>query len=428
MKSIKTKIMVPVLSAAVIGILSIALIIFLKAKSVLGNDINSISELRNIVIIFGSITIIICGVIISFTIGKTTKTIKKIENAIKEVSTGNFNVKLDVDSNDELGRLASEFNSMIDENRILLSGMKEIGETVASSAHQMIAAIEETNKSAEHVADTISEIAQGATEQAMSAQQGSDRVNGLVEEISKIFESTANSESLALKAMETVERGMEIGEYQNLKTIENKEASIKVGETIKLLSNKSQQIGEIVAFISGIAEQTNLLALNAAIEAARAGEHGRGFAVVADEVKKLAEESGKAAKDISEIIGEIRTTVENAVREMTKAEIIASEQEKTSKEVGAIFEEIQEDITVVINNVEEVLHAAGNISESSITVGENIGDISNIAQENAAAIEEVAASTEERAASIEEITAAAENLEEVSMKLRKAMERFSMDI
>ena len=426
MKSIKTKITVPVLSAAVIGILSIALIVYFKAKAVLSNDINSIVELRNTVIIFGLITIVICGVIISFTIGKTTKPIKKIENALKEVSSGNFNVKLDVNSNDELGRLASEFNSMVDENRIILLGMKEIGETVASSAHQMIAAIEETNKSAEQVADTISEIAQGATEQAMSAQQGSDRVNALVEEISKIFESSANSESLALKAMETVERGMEIGKYQNLKTVENKEAAMKVGETISALSTKSQQIGEIVAFISGIAEQTNLLALNAAIEAARAGEHGRGFAVVADEVKKLAEESDKAAKDISEIIGEIRTTVENAVGEMTKAEIIVSEQEKTSKEVEMIFEEIQDDVTVVINNVEEVLHAAGVISENSITVGKNIDDISTVSQEGAAAIEEVAASTEEQAASIEEITAAAENLEEISMKLRKGMERFSL--
>ena len=391
-----------------------------------GEVSKSITSLRNIVAIVGIITIAVIGIIIYIIVIRTIKPLIEIADITKEVAAGDLTVNVNIKSKDEIGLLANNFNSMIENIRGLLSEVSEMGTTVASASQQMMVSTEDTSKIAEQVASTISEIAQGATAQAEAAHNGSDMVNELVAEIDKISNHAVNSEKLTVKAMETVKSGIRIGEYQNSKTLENKEAAMNVGEAIELLANKSHEIGQIVEFITDIAEQTNLLALNAAIEAARAGEQGRGFAVVAEEVRKLAEESNRATQDISKIINEIKTSVDTAVKDMSAAKAIVGEQEEAAKETVGIFEEILNAVSEVTENIKEVSEASKIINENSKVVGSNIDNIASIAQENAAGVEEVAASTEEQAASIEEIAASAGHLQEISVRLHEAMGKFKV--
>lgn len=386
----------------------------------------NIGELRNSIMIIGLITVVLIGLIIFLIVSKSIKPIIKMADITKDVASGNLRVKVDVNSNDEIGLLADNFNNMIDNMGQLLGEVNDMGMTVAATSQQMKASTDEASKVSEQVANTISELAKGATEQAQSTQNGSNMVNELITGIGQIFDSSNSSQERTLKAKETVDKGIEIIEYQKNKMNENKQATVNVGNEVIALSERSQQIGQIVELISSIAEQTNLLALNAAIEAARAGDQGKGFAVVAEEVRKLAEESGKATQSISELINEIQTGVDSVVKEMNKTEVIVNEQENSVKQTANVFDDILKAVEAVTDDISEVTIACEHLDKNSKLVGENINNIAGITQGNAAAAQEVAASTEEQTAALEQLAASAEQLADISSNLQKSIQKFSI--
>ncbi len=386
----------------------------------------NISKLRNIMVAIGLVIISIIGIIIHLMVSNLIKPILKMADVTKEVSSGNLNVRVDINSKDEIGMLANNFNNMTENMRNLLYEMNEMGMIVASTSQQMMASTEEVSKVSEQVANTISELAIGGNQQAESTAKSSEMINELINEISRISENAINSEKLTVKAQETVDEGIEIVEYQKNKMMENKKASMNVDIEISRLSEKSNEIGQIIALISSVADQTNLLALNASIEAARAGEHGKGFAVVAEEVRKLAEESRKATQGIENLINEIKTGIEKTVQEMSIAKNIGEEQEDSVIKTVSTFEDIMEAVKTVTSNIKEVTNASETLNKNSQLVGENINDIAYITQENASGAEEVAASTEEQSANLEQIVESAEQLANISNELQESIQRFKI--
>ena len=198
------------------------------------------------------------------------------------------------------------------------------------------------------------------------------------------------------------------------------------GEMIDILGHKSRQIGQIVEVITNIAGQTNLLALNAAIEAARAGEQGRGFAVVADEVRKLAEQSQTAAKEIAKIIGDIQCEITQAVQAMDKSGKEVTEGVRVVVASKVAFEIIYSDVKNMRQKVEDIVVLVNKQESGSVQVEQAINSIADSARMNSNSSQEVAAASEEQNASVQEIATAVSSLATMATQLQEVVSKFKV--
>jgi methyl-accepting chemotaxis protein len=384
----------------------------------------SLDIMKTISLTSAAVAIVLACILINVIVGRSVKPIIRITEVTKEVANGNLRVKVGIKRNDEVGVLAENFNAMIENMKMLISETREMSAAVAGASQQMLASSNEASKVAEQVANTISELARGASEQAEETQRVSDMVNEAVTATGQLSAGIGYSEELTDKVKHTVDEGVKAVECQKLKMAENKNAAQKVGTEIYDLAQYSEKIGQIVDMIEDIADQTNLLALNAAIEAARAGEQGRGFAVVAEEVRKLAEDSMNATGEIGNLIKEIQAGIQRSVEGVKHTEKIVEEQENAVLQTTQAFQEILKATDELAGRMKEVAEAARLLNSNSVSIGETTQNMASIIEESAAGTEEVASATEEQTAAIQQIASSSEHLADLANKLQKAIERF----
>ncbi|MBE3519613.1 MAG: HAMP domain-containing protein [Firmicutes bacterium] len=325
-------------------------------------------------------------------------------------------------------------------------------QVVANSSEEQAAYARDTGSTASQLRTAVTELAMGAENEARSVQETLEFVRQLdsavqrvASSVSSLFDASNGMQEAAASGDETVQKTM-MGMEKIVAVTD------KIGQHLMSLASHSERIGQIVGLISDIAEQTNLLALNAAIEAARAGEHGRGFAVVADEVRKLSEQSAVSAKEIASLIKSIQTSIEGAVNSMSEGKAVVADGMSlagdtrnaltriiqaisiTNEEIHRVSGAIQEIANVstqvskrmdeVASVIEETTAASEQMASSSASVQEAAEKGVAKAQEIATAIGKISASSQEIASSSQEIAKAAQNLAQMAQELVSQISRF----
>ncbi|CDX04211.1 Methyl-accepting chemotaxis protein TlpB [Desulfitobacterium hafniense] len=349
----------------------------------------------------------------------------QLVGTVREIAQGNLAVRrMELMSQDEIGQLAAEFNTMTDNLRVLVKDIAYTSEQVAASSEELTASAEQSASATNQIAATITDVAAGATRQEAAIDDTASIVEQMsagVQEIAANANTVLRSAEMTATAAGQGDKAVEAAVTQ-MKNIEKTVAG--TARVVTQLGERSKEIGQIVDAISGIAAQTNLLALNAAIEAARAGEQGRGFAVVAEEVRKLAEQSQEAAKEIAGLIAEIQQetgSAVNAMHEGTREVKVGSE---VVNSAGQAFKEIVNLIGEVSAQVREISAAIQQMASGSQQIVDSIRDIEHISKEASSQTQTVSAATEEQSASMEQIAASSQALAKMADELQNSIGKF----
>ncbi|WP_205699614.1 methyl-accepting chemotaxis protein [Conexibacter sp. SYSU D00693] len=343
--------------------------------------------------------------------------------------------------NDELGDVARAVDAVIentvssvhayDRSREALSGMiGQVSQTaalVSAASQQVASASEETGRAVGEISRAVEDVATGSQRQVVTldeARTASQEAAGATAQSAESARETAMTAERARAA--TTEGEQAVAEAtEAMSTV--RAASDRTTDAIRELGAKSDEIGGIVDTITSIAEQTNLLALNAAIEAARAGEQGRGFAVVADEVRKLAEESQGAAASIASLITEIQADTGRAVAVVEDGSRATHDSVATVERAREAFQTIGGSVEEVTAQVTRIAEAADRMSSSVHQVTTQLSDVAAVAEESSASTEQVSASTQQTSASSQEIAASAQELAGNAAQLEELTRRFVLE-
>lgn len=352
--------------------------------------------------------------------------LRVLTEASNQISHGDLTKQVEIQREDEFGVLGRTFNGMTESLQSVLSQVSDHAIQLAAASEELSASTDQSSLASEQIASTIQEVAAGTDKQVDSMDTTKESVHVMSGHVQHIAKNAKVVTSTATLASERAFGGNHAIQQAIRQMNSINETVGGLAQQVRSLGNRSNEISRIIELITGISGQTNLLALNATIEAARAGEHGRGFAVVADEVRKLAEQSANAAHQISQLIVDIQQDTNQTLVSMETAMKEVNNGISLVNTAGESFAQISEAIGETTHQIKEVSSAAEEISVSTRQVVGAIASVTSIAEESAACSQKVASAVEEQLASIEEITSSAHSLAHMADEMQALIGKFKV--
>ncbi|RZI52143.1 methyl-accepting chemotaxis protein [Aeribacillus pallidus] len=393
-----------------------------------GNNMIQLSNLSIIIILAVLASILLIGFIMSFKMARSiTNPLIKIAGQMEQISKGNLILEpLSIKSKDEIGELMEAVNEMGNQLRKIVQDIHHASDTMSKQSSDLLSSSKELKEGSNQIAATMQELSAGAESQANSASELSEAMGMYMDKIYQIHRNGKEMFDKSREVLELTDNGSKLMN-QSKKLFDYMFTGMQSNmKKIKKLDERSKQISKLVEVIQSIADQTNLLALNAAIEAARAGEHGKGFAVVADEVRKLAEQVSSSVVDIQKIVEEVHSET----NKVTKSFELGFQQVESGmdsmNETSAAFQQIKETIKEISERINNAQNDLTDMLSTSESINDSISNIASISEEAAAGIEQTSASAATANGSAATIASHAESMSNLAEDLQSLVKRFQV--
>lgn len=396
-----------------------ALLLIVAFVLLIGRLSGNAALMTETIIIFAATLVV--SAFIMLVLGRSmTDSIGSVTSALKNIAStgGDLTRRIHVRSEDEVGELAKAANEMLDGLQRMIKELKDSTAELAAASIQLKQGADENAKVSSEVSIAVEKVAAGSETQVAQSQEITAVMQETMNGLNQVASTTTGVADTAQSTRVRAEEGSEILRTNSAEIAQVETAFRSLQETVRGLNQKSEQVREVIGYISEVSNQTNLLALNAAIEAARAGEHGRGFAVVAGEIRKLADQTQQSAVQIGDTLEAMSGDIGKVAAMFEQSASQVFETVSGMRNAEETFREIVASVSQLSGNILEVAASVEQMSAGGASVVQSIQDIARITEETASFTEQVSAMTEQQLSSTEEMARTANNLSSMAARMK----------
>ncbi|SFG72614.1 methyl-accepting chemotaxis protein [Sporolactobacillus nakayamae] len=393
-------------------------------------DKSEISKQANLITLPSVVTLIIiiavAILLTSYILGRMIARLRKLQEAAGRIEKGDLTVKIPAEGNDELSQLTKSVNQMAQTNREAFKKMIDVSHQIIGASQTLVASAEENVASANEISATVTEIAAGASNQSKSIDDSQTSLQDLLKQVNRIDDRSKEVLNGAYRMTEFARGGLDKMDHLSVQSKTSADTTHRIISTVLKLEEHAKRVHKIIDVLDGIARRTNLLSLNASIEAAHAGEQGKGFAVVAGEIRKLAQQTNQSLKEVTDMVQSMNEEIQQAVAYCEQTNDTLKGQDAAVAESNDAFKEIQKTIERNVTGMKTIADAIINTNQQIEQITQGAQTIAATSEETAASTEEMSASVQEQTASMDELNKLAGDLDQQAQMMQEEIKRFKI--